>query len=192
MNRPSIYLTNSATVAAVVRGQASEASLACVGPPGLMWAGKPESMVYSIMRFPRADKGEAGFGRVLGLTPPSRLAKPAIAAKKDTDAGEAAAAQAWRDYEEALRAVWARHTRRLVPGRLSWAEESPRGRADARTWDGSMWVKGGQVPDGATLICACSRQAAADRRCHRVIAAELLAAAGWRVLLDGREVAPGV
>ena len=51
-------------------------------------------------------------------------------------------------------------------------------------------VLGGQelVRDGDTLCCACSRDAAAEGKCHRVWAAELLRRAGWRVLLDGREV----
>lgn len=41
------------------------------------------------------------------------------------------------------------------------------------------------VADGDTLCCSCSRAEAAAGRCHRVWAAELLQAAGWRVVLDG-------
>lgn len=44
---------------------------------------------------------------------------------------------------------------------------------------------GREVVDGDTLLCACSRADAAAGRCHRVWAADLLVAAGWRVLLDG-------
>lgn len=44
------------------------------------------------------------------------------------------------------------------------------------------------VRDGDTLCCACSRADAAAGRCHRVWAAQALARAGWRVLLDGVEV----
>lgn len=58
------------------------------------------------------------------------------------------------------------------------------GRLASTTPDGIVLVE-----DGDTLICACSRAAAARGECHRVFAAPLLAAAGWRVVLDGREVA---
>ena len=44
------------------------------------------------------------------------------------------------------------------------------------------------VCDGDTLCCACSRAQAAAGRCHRVWVAQALAAAGWRVVLDGVEV----
>lgn len=167
-----IYLTNSATVAAVARGRASAESRACVGP----------GPVYSIMRYPRAELGEDGDGRVLSLVPPAALAAPAIEAKRRSDAGEADAADAWRDYEAALLEVWSEHAGKLAPEVLAWGRPDPRG----VPWDGEHWARGGAVEDGATLICACSRKAAADRRCHRVIAAELLAGAGWDVVLDGR------
>ncbi|HYD02593.1 MAG TPA: hypothetical protein VEB22_15305 [Phycisphaerales bacterium] len=58
---------------------------------------------------------------------------------------------------------------------------------------GQLWTTAGggtPVADGDTLCCACSRANAAQGACHRVVAAELLAAAGWRVLLDGMEVEP--
>lgn len=57
---------------------------------------------------------------------------------------------------------------------------------------GLLWTTGdggSDVRDGDTLICACSREAAADGRCHRVWAARALQAAGWRVVLDGEELA---
>lgn len=47
-----------------------------------------------------------------------------------------------------------------------------------------------EVRDGDTLLCACSREAAARGECHRVWAAAALARAGWRVVLDGTEVTP--
>lgn len=46
------------------------------------------------------------------------------------------------------------------------------------------------VVDGDTLLCACSREQAAAGCCHRVWVAHALAAAGWRVVLDGVEVVP--
>jgi len=45
-----------------------------------------------------------------------------------------------------------------------------------------------EVKDGDTLCCACSKATAADRKCHRVWAAELLKEGGWRVVLDGVEI----
>lgn len=44
------------------------------------------------------------------------------------------------------------------------------------------------VADGDTLCCGCARDAAARGECHRAWAAELLRRAGWRVVLDGREL----
>lgn len=41
------------------------------------------------------------------------------------------------------------------------------------------------VADGDTLYCACSKADAAAGKCHRVWAAEALAMAGWRIILDG-------
>lgn len=51
---------------------------------------------------------------------------------------------------------------------------------------GVLTANGNVVAAGDTLICACSRAAAAEGRCHRVWAAEVLGEAGWRVILDGR------
>lgn len=47
---------------------------------------------------------------------------------------------------------------------------------------------GHYLRDGDTLCCACSRAAAAKGECHRVWAAEALVNAGWRVILDGKEL----
>ena len=46
----------------------------------------------------------------------------------------------------------------------------------------------GLVLHGATLCCGCSREAAAEGKCHRAWAAQLLKQAGWRCVLDGQEV----
>lgn len=184
----TIYLTNAATVAAVARATstgkpAKPETAACVGP----------GPVLSIMRHPRAEMGDAGTGRVLALTPPSGLAWSAIAAKLAGDrASEAFDLAAWREYEEALRARWLapEHVRRCAPGALAYGREvyPERSGGAARPWDGAWWVEVDDVPDGATLICACSREAAGSGRCHRVIAADVLRVAGWDVVLDGREV----
>lgn len=194
----TIYLTNAASVAAVARGNAKPETAACVGP----------GPVLSIMRFPREDTGEAGVGRVLSLTPPSRLAAPAIAAKKAADrrphtahcqarlkhgdgeceCGADELASAWRAYEAALYRLWEPHLARLAPGTLGYGSAADVAAPETRPWDGAFWTPTGIVPDGATLICACSREAAAADRCHRVIAAVLLKRAGWSVVLDGRSL----
>lgn len=113
---------------------------------------------YTIMTRPRS--WEYGAGRVLSLCP---------------DADDLAAVRAGdlssEPYMDACRARFARH--RLEPGWL----------IAARTRGGSV-----AVADGDTLCCACSRSAAARRECHRVVAADLLAAGGWRVVLDGVEI----
>ena len=193
----TIYITNAASVAAVARGNAKPETVACVGP----------GPVLSIMRFPREEMGEAGVGRVLSLTPPSRLAAPAIAAKKAADrkphtqqcgtrvnrgapcdcpADELATA--WRAYEVALYKTWEPGLSRMAPGVLGYgvARRGPTDGTGVVSWDLDFWARVGEVPDGATLICACSREAAAAGRCHRVIAADLLKRAGWSVVPDGR------
>lgn len=60
----------------------------------------------------------------------------------------------------------------LAPGHLEWGSSGA--------------VR--HVSDGDTLCCACSRAEAAKGRCHRVWAAEALHEAGWRVVLDGRDL----
>lgn len=193
----TIFLTNAASVAAVARGNAKPETAACVGPPG---------PVLSIMRFPREDKGEAGVGRVLALTPPQRLAAPAIAAKKASDqrphtahcqirlthgdgeceCGADELQTAWRAYETALYRLWEPNLAGLAPMSLSYGRGTTQDTVGVVLWDGAWWVRYGVVPEGATLICACSREAARAGRCHRVVAADLLKRAGWSVVRDGR------
>jgi hypothetical protein len=67
----------------------------------------------------------------------------------------------------------------LAPGRLS---------TQANLVAGQPIGGGPLVEDGDTLCCSCSRAAAARGECHRVWAAGLLAEAGWRVILDGKEL----
>lgn len=51
-----------------------------------------------------------------------------------------------------------------------------------------MDKRGREVNDGDTLVCACSKDAAARGECHRVWAAAALRRAGWRVILDVAEL----
>ena len=53
-----------------------------------------------------------------------------------------------------------------------------------------LTASGEPVVDGDTLLCACGAEKARGRRCHRVLAADLLAVAGWSVDLDGVRVNP--
>jgi hypothetical protein len=92
--------------------------------------------------------------------------------------------------------------RRVRSGAITFDEyrarflDLPRG--PLRPWlggadDGSLRTLGGSiVRDGDTLLCACSREAAAAGRCHRAWAADLLVSAGWDVVLDGRVLPPVV
>lgn len=64
-----------------------------------------------------------------------------------------------------------------------------------RAWDGRPLAPGVLcsstgvlVSDGDSLLCACAK----GKPCHRQIAAALLVAAGWRVLLDGEEATPAL
>lgn len=118
--------------------------------------------VWTIMAAPRARYGEAGEGEVAALVPP-------LAWVRAAKTGELGVEEYRARYLELL----AERAPLLGPRNLEadgpWGEQS--------------------VRDGDTLICACSREAAAAGRCHRVWAAEALAAAGWRVVLDGVEVA---
>lgn len=169
----TVYLTTAGAVVAVRRGKASERSRASVGP----------GPVYSIMRHPRADYGECGAGRVLGLTP--------LAAELEAVRAAGLADDAWATYEAALLARWTTpaHAARLAPGRLAWASPAhSRWDPDGKPWDGDLWVRREVVEDGATLVCGCGVAQADAGRCHRVVAARLLASLGWRVVLDGREL----
>jgi len=71
--------------------------------------------------------------------------------------------------------------------------------ASVRRWGGVLehpratdaWPAHGLPRPSLGACCACSRAAAAAGMCHRVWAAEALARAGWRVVLDGVEVVRG-
>jgi hypothetical protein len=177
---PTVYLTSSAAVTAVRRGTARAPTAACVGSSG---------RAYSIMRKPRAAYGELLDGRVLAFTPPLRLFE-AVQEARHAPQGSTDMDAAWQTYEAGLRYAWASewHRARVRPGELGFGRL-----AGARevhdpnrvAWDGEWWVPVGLVQDGDTLCCGCGAETARAGRCHRVIAAELLAEAGWWVVLDG-------
>lgn len=172
---PTIYLTTAGAVTAVRQGKARPETKAAVGP----------GPVFSIMRVPRPAYGEAGEGRVLSLTPTMQLLQDVRDARQ-TAGGPEEEAAAWARYETGLLALW--RPALLPPGRLTYCRPATRLEGNARRWDGNVWTPVGPVPEGATLICSCGVEAARAGRCHRVVAARLLAEYGWRVVLDGVEV----
>lgn len=119
--------------------------------------------VLTIMAAPRPQFGEAGVGEVPALVPPWEWVRAAKAGELPPE-----------EYRARYLSRLAQDAGGLVPGALA------------------AYLVGGRhavaVADGDTLICACSRAAAAAGRCHRCWAGEALLAAGWDVVLDGREV----
>lgn len=165
MTAPTLYLTNVASVAAVDRGNAAEATRAAVG----------QGPVLSIMRHPPPYMAQRLAGQVLALTPTAAALEAALRGLKGwwDDGGIT-----WKEYADRLHALWRAP---LEPGRLLvWDWHLDVAPGDTR-WDGDLWRRGDPVPDGATLVCACAK----GELCHRHLAAPLLAAAGWSVVLDG-------
>lgn len=158
---PVIYVTNFGAVAAVDRGHATPVTRAAVGP----------GEVYSIMRAPPEHTTERLAGQVLSLTPPLQ-AFTAVLKQRMSQA----------DYATLLRRIWRRQL--LPPGALTFGRRATAAESWAVKWDGAWWLAEGPVASGSTLVCNC----AAGRFCHRIIAAPLLVAAGWRVVLDGAEL----
>lgn len=124
--------------------------------------------VLTIMAAPRPAYGEAGEGDVFALVPRDLvLMRRALYALRKGEPEARAVHMYRRDYAAQLD----ERVASLPPGKLM---ADVRGRA-----------RPVPVADGDTLICACSREAAREGRCHRVWAAHALARAGWRVVLDG-------
>lgn len=162
--RPMLYLTNFARVTAVRAG--SNRFAREVGP----------GHAFGIMRHWRLWEDMAVAGHIVSLMPTAARLSAFKAGAVTFDA-----------YATGLRASWAQRVRDGVyaPGRLRYGTVLVgAGREAGAQWDGVWWEALGEVEDGATLCCCC---ADADR-CHRSVAAEVLAASGWRVVLDGVEV----
>lgn len=169
--KPVIYLTSVAAVVAAKAGNARPDVARCVGP------GQP----HGIMRWPnRAHMPAWAFDRrALVFTPP----KAYLARVRETgnlDGYLCALRELWLS-DEWLDDIGSFSTRGLE---LYATDDWPRGRA----WDGETVRHVGFVGEGDTLCCACGIKAARAGRCHRVLAAELLHLAGWRVVLDGIEL----
>ncbi len=113
----------------------------------------------SIMAY--TPKWAPSAGRVPDLTPEGANVLAIKAGQLDVD-------EYRRRFESGL------HMASLSPGSLSAADRS------------TGWQVA--VQSGDTLCCVCGCEQAAAGRCHRVWAAEALARAGWRVILDGVEL----
>lgn len=107
----------------------------------------------------RPRSWEHGDGRIDVLIPPTGLLYRVM--KNDLSIEE---------YRAALECFW--KDENMSPGSLRWEGGG----------------ESGSVADGDTLCCACAKSVAAAGRCHRAWAASFLVRAGWRVILDGREV----
>lgn len=161
--RPAIYLTSFGAVAAVDQGRATDVVRRAVGP----------GQVYSIMRAPPDYARERVDGQVLSLTPPLRAFLDVKKRRLSQQAYAALLRQKWR--------------RDLLPaGALTFGRSSTAAEPHAVRWDGAWWLAEGPVAAGSTLVCNC----AAGEFCHRAVAAPLLAAVGWRVVLDGVDQKP--
>jgi hypothetical protein len=129
-----------------------------------------------MMSRPRAF--EYGEGWVPNLRPSGeqiRLMQAALAERK-SGSGTVAMSR----YRHALESQWREQKRLLRPGQLLAVQPVfPNGTTVDET---------PEVADGDTVCCACSRAHAAAGLCHRTWAAPFLVRAGWRVVLDGREV----
>ena len=122
---------------------------------------------WSIMARPRA--WEQGMGTVRVLTP----AVDDLLALK------------------ALRLDWPTYRARFLAGLPPAAQLAPLAlQAHARIHT-RFACQDVPVADGDSLLCACSKADAAKGHCHRVFCAEVLQAAGWQVVLDGRVLSLG-
>lgn len=158
--RPAIYLTNLATVSACRRGG---------GHTGPAVGGGP---VIGILRRPPAWSERMLAGHIRALMPSKRelfQAKAGILG--------------WEAYRARLRERWQRSD--LRPGYLRIAQygRDPN-TGESWRWDGDDWWPSVPVPSQSTLVCSC----AVGEHCHRQLAAEMLAEAGWYVVLDGQAV----
>lgn len=160
MWRPKIYLTSLTTVAAAVAklGRSEFRRHDHIGRGPLL----------SITRLPPAWSVELIEGQVLALTPTWKLQAAA-------EYGEITIPE----YGRRLRSLW---TAPLSPGIMRIAQWSQPDKRGAACWDRAWWLAQDTVPAMATLVCTCP----ADKYCHRQIAAPMLVAAGWDVILDGR------
>lgn len=165
-----IYLTSLARASAVRVGNSARFAPE-VGP----------GPVLGILRRPPAWAAALITGHVLGLMP-KRAELDAVQGGSLPFAG----------YCDMLRRRWAAPMASglYAPGALRVAVASDQHTAqhhpEGAFWDGQWWEGRDPVADGSTLCCACKDAPV----CHRSVAAEVLAAAGWDVILDGKPVAP--
>lgn len=135
---------------------------------------------FTIMAKPRA--WEKGAGCVFPLTPLGPLVHLMEAALRERSTGNNTAFRRYRaEFERFLEEE--RKEGLLDPEKMWWI------RSESVTPAGILTAPPehfGLVPDGATLCCACSVEAARVGNCHRAFVAPALHRAGWEVVLDGR------
>ncbi len=136
---------------------------------------------FTIMAKPRA--WEKGDGCVFPLTPLGPMCTLMEAALRERSTGGTTAFRLYcSEFERFLEEE--RKEGLLDPGKMMWIRSVsvfPMGillPAPVDHFD--------VVPDGATLCCACSVEAARAGGCHRAFIAPVLHRAGWEVVLDGR------
>ena len=194
MNDNTIHVTNVAAAAARL--------------PGLAGRGN----VWSIMARPDIKAGQGGHGRCWPLVPTAlEVATDAraaanvarVEAQVNFDDQRSAVARE-HDVPELQVTAWIQRQRE-APGLVRERDHYFDGAAlhmdgvntcrcrarhpDLKPGDLMAHANGGRglmlVRPGDTLICGCSADRAKAGRCHRAWAAILLAANGWRVVLDG-------
>ena len=135
--------------------------------PGFVGPGRK----WTIMALPRRWERQEGDVRALLPSP------AALRAVKDGTMTESAY---FDQYNASLRGLCTSFPSMLEPGHLS-------------AFEYIKHLPGVLVSDGDTLTCggSCSIEHAREGRCHRTHAAPFLVRAGWRVILDGVEVAGG-
>ena len=197
MQKPTIYVTNTAAARART--------------PGVAGAGN----AWSIMARPDVAAGDAGHGRCWPLVPVA-LDAP-VDARAALNVAKVSAQVNFEDARSALArerdvpevdVIGFIQRSREDPAHVRACDhyfDGPALHVDGSTYapsrarhpdlgPGDMFAhaNGGrglhQVKDGSTLICACGVEKARDGKCHRVWAGVLLAAHGWRVVLDGAEL----
>lgn len=161
--RPAIYVTNLAAVCATRRRGGRSGPAVGTGP------------VLGIMRRPPAWARRSVDGHVPALMPTADLLTAARLGRLG-----------FEQYCANLRRQWSGNL--LAPGLLDRANlltaDGGELLGEPRDWDGDRWLPRGAVPPNSTLVCTC----AVGEPCHRQLAADLLAQAGWWVVLDGQGI----
>ena len=197
MSKPAIYVTNLAAARARTMGVAGRGN------------------VWSIMARPNVTAGEAGHGRCWPLVPEAlkaarddraalNVAKIAAQVNFDDQRSAFAREHDVPEIDVSARIIRAQESPSMVRMRDHYLD-GPALHVDGSTYAPSRALHPDlkprdllaqanagrglhEVKDGDTLICSCGAEKAREGKCHRIWAGVLLAAHGWRVVLDGAEL----